>query len=1506
MITIEVINSIAYYRVAEGRAGLDEFDLGLGYYEDRTGSRGTLMRLAGPAPAGYDRDAGPFGSILDGGLAHFDLVERLGQGRNPRTGRLAIMPVITSRDRAGKRSRPGGARHVVAYDWCFSAEKVLSTLALLSEPRRRDSLLAIHDDAVETTLRLAAAMGLILNRRGKQGAVRLPATESIVAVYRHLTSRDRDPQLHSHAVLFNMCVRDDGSLGAIENKLLLTYKNALSALYRAELVRLLRERMGIVAIGKGIGIEIPGVPREVCELFSKRRAAVVGELNRKGLTSAENRRAAEIAALGTRPRKDSATPLSQLQLDWHAQLAAIGFDMETIWAQVEAQSERRRNMPDAPVLFKIAARDAHAELMARELTVSHADILRIEAQTYQTRLAPTQILERAQARQRELIGLPHLSHQLQRFMPAQAIRDEHALLKAALGARGAWTAPEPAAIDAVLAGSTASSEQRDAMRHMLGADGICVAEGAAGTGKTHVLKLLRDILVADRRQVLVAAPAWRAARLAGQEARVALADALALDPLAAEIREGKRVIDRDTVIVVDEAGMAGSRDLQTLVEATTAAGAKLILTGDTRQLQPVARGAPMRALIDLLGSHRLDQIRRQGLEWMREASTQFAAGNAAAGLARYDEAGVVAVHRDRETTLAACARSYLDDPSRTEPGWSTQALVQRLLITVRNEDVAELNRRVRQILIQDGQLGETAIVVDAVGRGGGGPVPMELRVGDRVMFGRRLRLAPQVFNSDVATILSVDNDGEEPRIVFRLDRHDDNGRPLVLAAPISDLAVRDQVGVSAAVHLQHAYAVTNYAAQGATVEVAVVAHLCAMNASNLYVACTRHRLALRIEVDGERVLKLDRSRRAGISRDGGFRGVYQEAQTPERALTPDQVSRVMNQLQREANAQPLKANPSDYVDDVRDWLGAADPVAAFRQRMRARSDAQIVPKIAAGRAPEMTAASAPLPVQVPAPGHNHATSDPEALSTAERQRLAAMLSPAICVSWFGGRLTRAGILAHPASGYALDPRAGTVGWSRRADQRLRKAGAESEPRLVQAAVVLLGRSLRQARSFVRDRAALWVLNPIARALRAHRATAWRERLSMPPSSAGAPLIADDQLEPAPSAGLRRFKAMIARTRRLAQERAAEVDRGIKVSVARTAGFEQSDGSSVPPGLDRRDGMMPDQERALSRHVGWASPGTDQSAPKIVATTAHLAGSPSITALTGSASLALDDDEAKSTGSRRRRIELRGIGGKGQADHRQAASNVPGPIKVSASAPSMPPITTGRRPHARAFGSVDPSLVNPAMFSKANILWPSARPPVVHQAGAAATWVGSEAKPQTSLPAGKTTGSAAIVDALGPIRNEQSLAGSSWSLPEDEEDQPTGKRLRKVALQSQFAARRSLDQGPSQTSAGQDMSVERTAPDPTPLLGANARPLEPEIPLVDHSPGERRYLPPPAAARTATDPYRKLDPTLINPRTLTANEILATPSKPVPQQAARPVASRKGRPKRPPGDKGPGM
>lgn len=1133
MITITTITSIAYYQVKENRVGEDRQDLGLGYYEERGGSLGTLLRLAGPETTDGHRERGPFRSFRDGDAASFAIVERLGQGKDLETDKVVIRPVATVRGRRGRwKTDLETPTHVVAYDLTFSPEKAYSILALLADAKTRDRMLTIHDEAVEATLRLMARQGFILNRRGAQGRIRKPAAESCVAVYRHLTNRDKHPHLHSHAVLFNLCLRDDGRVGAIENKDLLTFKNACSALYRAELVHRMKARLSIeTELAKdGPGITIPGFPIEVSRLFSQRRADVVADLAAKGLDSAHHREASNYAAKATRDRKDVSTPLTQLQQSWHDELAEAGFDIGAIWTSVKAGSARLSKTLGSATSLDLQeqhvarSHDAYADI---NLIVTRADILRIEAQARQTRSTADEILQTAQAKETDFVALPRYSHEPQRFMVAQAIRDEHALLQTAVATRERWAPPSEALIASILSGSTASPEQREAVRHMLNRDGVTIAEGAAGTGKTYVLKLLRQILTADQRKVLIAAPAWKAARLAGQEAQVSLADAQALAPLVTAIETGQEAIDHRTVIVVDEAGMAGCRDIQILVEAAARAGSKVILTGDTRQLQPVARGAPMRALIDLLGSHRLDHIRRQISSWMRDASEAFASGDTVAGLDHYHDAGEIAVHRDRSTTLAACVASFLDADTWTNPDWTTKTLAHRLLITARNEDVQALNHVVREALIAEGHLGQESIRFEAIGRGSKMlSSPVELRAGDRIMFGRRLRLrAAEVFNSDVATVLSVHDDGRDPQLTFELDRVDDHGRPIVLSGRVSELAVKDAKSPGSAIHLQHAYACTNHAAQGQTVDIAIVANLSAMGSSDIYVACTRHRVSLRIHVDASRILR-NGFRTAGISRHGSFRAATESGDLESPTLSQKQIDRVIDKLRREANSRPLKANPSDFVDDVLAWTQAPDPIVAFRQRMQARTDAQIRSRTSRVAKSKPSRDQIRLtPIDQPKPDRRLART-PLSLSNAEWAHLDGLPLVETCARWFGGRMIGTSILAHRGSGFAIDVRTSRPPWSRRAGQKLRRVGAVTEHRLIQAAVLFLSKTLREARNVVRDKAGLWALNPIARAARNVARTAWRRRnseLAMMSTPAVSPA---DEIVTDISTGVKRQKAFL--------------------------------------------------------------------------------------------------------------------------------------------------------------------------------------------------------------------------------------------------------------------------------------------------------------------------------------------------------------------------------------------
>lgn len=1330
MITIKTVTSISYYRVKEARVGEDRQDLGLGYYEQRGGSLGTLLRLVGPSGVEQDRDAGPFGTFRDGAPASFAIVERLGQGRDLRTGEVVIEPVATGRARRGKRqTNPDAPAHVVAYDLTFSPEKAYSLLALLSCPHRRDQMLAIHDEAVEATLRLMAREGFILNRRGAQGRIRKPAAESCVAVYRHLTNRDTHPQLHSHAVLFNLCLRDDGGVGAIENRDLLIFKNACSALYRAELTHRLRDRLGIETelSSSGPGIEFPGVPQAATDLFSQRRAAVVKDLAAKGLTSADHREASDYSAQGTRKKKDDTTPLTELQQAWHSELAGIGFDIDTIWSQVERESADRRmtrSDSDRGDAVETRVRLSHEAFNDKNLIANRADLLRIEAQACQTRFTADEIVERARAKEAELIGLPRISYETQRFLAPKYIRDEHVLFKAAVLARGQWTPPPEAAITSVLTGSTASVEQRAAVRHMLNCDGVCIAEGAAGTGKTFVLTLLRQILEADQRRVLIAAPAWKAARLAGQEARVPVSDAQALDPLIHAMQAGTEVIDHRTVIVVDEAGMAGSQHLQILVAAATGAGAKLVLTGDTRQLQPVERGAPMRALITLLGSHRLDEIRRQASSWMRDASLAFAAGQGAAGLQFYHDAGEIAVHPNRSKTLEASVAAYLEASILGEAAWSTKALARQLLITIRNEDVHELNTLVRASLIAGGHLGQDPIVIEAVRRGSEKHASaLELRAGDRVTFGRRVRLAPaDVFNSDVATILSV-NDSADPHLTFELDRLDDNGKPIVLAARASALAVEDVNGGSINIHLQHAYACTNYAAQGQTVDRAVVVNLSPMRSSDIYVACTRHRTSLSIHADASRILPRGGMSVAGISRRGGFRGADEHGEPAARPLSPQEITRVIARLRDEAGSQALKVNPSDFLMDTMAWVRTDDPVATFKESMQARTDTQILSRKAPdadiiGRSGKTEPSSA-KPIQPARRG----LPTPLSLSDAEQARLDRLPLLETCRQWFSGRAVRGHIFAHRRSGFALELRPGRVTWSRWADLALRRRGAASEHRLVQAAVLFLTKSVRHARAFVRYQAGLWAYNAVARAawsrvreMREHKATdllnAARFRVSALPT-----------IETDPSIGVKRRKAMLVQQARRDAAGLVKTHGALPAresAAGRDAAREQLSAVSQTLNLGSSTLAFPESLATIDPREAKAA---------VVPQTASVAAF--------APRFAFDDDEPNSTGVRRRKIaiqhaaaveaalraasqtaastlgskaldpgrsetvqeRLEGAGSTDLAD----ISSIRGPAQAAAPKRAVERPTRADTTLARRSNRLDPSRINPRHLSDAEIL-----------------------------------------------------------------------------------------------------------------------------------------------------------------------------------------------------------
>ena len=251
----------------------------------------------------------------------------------------------------GRRGKDGEITHRPGRDLTFSAPKSVSIAALVGGDER---VVEAHDRAVGATLawveKNAAETRMQDPETGRMG--RAGGQKIVAATFRHDTSRNLDPQLHTHAVLANMVQGEDGKWRTMANEKLYGSKMLLGALYRAELAR------GLKDVGYGIEkthadgrFEIAGISREAVEAFSTRRAEIEAAMAERDLgSSADNPRLAERAALMTRAKKRD-IDRGELRGVWQKQAADLGLDAKALVAEADWNSA-------AP------ARDAGAESAA--------------------------------------------------------------------------------------------------------------------------------------------------------------------------------------------------------------------------------------------------------------------------------------------------------------------------------------------------------------------------------------------------------------------------------------------------------------------------------------------------------------------------------------------------------------------------------------------------------------------------------------------------------------------------------------------------------------------------------------------------------------------------------------------------------------------------------------------------------------------------------------------------------------------------------------------------------------------------------------------------------------------------------------------------------------------------------------------------------------------------------------------------------------------------------------
>ena len=351
-------------------------------------------------------------------------------------------------------------------------------------------------------------------------------------------------------------------------------------------------------------------------------------------------------------------------------------------------------------------------------------------------------------------------------------------------------------------GLVLGDEQRTALTRILEGPDLANVAGYAGTGKSALLGVARDAWERAGYRVQGAALSGIAAENLEGGSGIASRTIASLEH---QWSQGRELLSPSDVLVIDEAGMIGTRQMERVISEAKKRGAKVVLIGDVEQLQAIEAGAAFRAISERHGSSEITAVRRQQIDWQREATRRLATGRTGEALAAYEEAGHVhaAATRDeaREQLIERWDRDRREAPSDS-----------RIILTHTNDDVRALNEAARAKVREAGELGEEVRVEASRGA-------RLFASGDKIMFLRNER-SLGVKNGSLGTVRRID--------ALRMEVLLDDGR--AVAFDHKDYA-----------DIDHGYAATIHKAQGMTVDRVHVLATPGLDRHAAYVALSRHR-----------------------------------------------------------------------------------------------------------------------------------------------------------------------------------------------------------------------------------------------------------------------------------------------------------------------------------------------------------------------------------------------------------------------------------------------------------------------------------------------------------------------------------------------------------------------------------------------------------------------------------------------------------------------------------------
>ncbi|MEO0379299.1 MAG: AAA family ATPase [Pseudomonadota bacterium] len=364
-------------------------------------------------------------------------------------------------------------------------------------------------------------------------------------------------------------------------------------------------------------------------------------------------------------------------------------------------------------------------------------------------------------------------------------------------------------------GGELSDEQSAAIKHVLGDQQLGQVVGLAGAGKSTMLATAADAWRREGITVHGAALAGKAAEGLQEASNI---PSRTLASFEMSWANGHEPITKGDVLVVDEAGMIGTRQLARVTAKMQEVGAKLVLVGDPDQLQPIEAGTPFRDLVDRNGAATLKEVRRQKEDWQRRATHDLSQGNTAIAVAAYRKAGVVSDHIKQDDAVEALAERYAIDTLRSHKDTA------RIALSHKRKDVHALNQSIRTALRGESDQAEDVLLQTGTGKRAFGS-------GDRIVFTRNHKELG-VKNGMLGTV----HRATEGKVTVPLDGASDH---------------RLTFDPREYQSFDHGYAVTIHKSQGVTVDQAYVLGSRSMDEHLAYVAMTRHREEMQLFTSAE-------------------------------------------------------------------------------------------------------------------------------------------------------------------------------------------------------------------------------------------------------------------------------------------------------------------------------------------------------------------------------------------------------------------------------------------------------------------------------------------------------------------------------------------------------------------------------------------------------------------------------------------------------------------------------